>query len=318
LGQTTFADVSGLAEASDDDLLEALRVAGEAANVTTLKHVRPQVEINPAEDVAQRTPCKDFETYRPIFDQVQAELAAGTREMVKHHDDFDPKPGDIFVVFGQKVLVAEIGKRFTTEYNRSDRRLRVIYDNGTESDLRLRSLQRALNRDPASRQVLPPATTKPLPLFAAEIAEDDTESGTVYVVRSLSSHPFIAEHRELVHKIGVTGQDVKKRLAGAKKDPTFLLADVELVGSYKLANINRSKLEALLHQFFAEARIDVELSDRFAEKVEPREWFLVPLQCIEQAMDLITTGRIENCIYDRDTASIIVEPGLGSDRGGRP
>jgi hypothetical protein len=127
----------------------------------------------------------------------------------------------------------------------------------------------------------------------------------VYVVRSLSSHPFIAAHRELIHKIGVTGQDVKKRLAGAKKDPTFLRADVEVVGSYKLANIHRGKLEALLHQFFADARIDVELNDRFAEKVEPREWFLVPLQCIQQAIALLASGAIDRCVYDRDQASIL-------------
>ena len=118
-------------------------------------------------------------------------------------------------------------------------------------------------------------------------------------------HPFIAEHRELVHKIGVTGQDIKKRLAGAKKDPTFLLADVELVGSYKLANINRSKLEGILHQFFSHTRIDLDLKDRFAEKIEPREWFLVPLHCIQKAIELLTTGDIERCSYDRDSATII-------------
>ena len=97
---------------------------------------------------------------------------------------------------------------------------------------------------------------------------------------------------------------MKKRLAGAKKDPTFLLADVELVGSYKLANINRTKLEGLLHTFFADARIDLELTDRFTEKVEPREWFLVPLPCIQKAMELLASGAIEHSTYDRASASI--------------
>lgn len=301
------ADSGPLAEASDDDVLAALgvdRLADDAADVTRLEHVRPRAEVKAAEEVAQRTPCPDFAAYKATFEQVQRELDAKTRKTVKHHDDFDPEPGDLFIVAGQKVLIAEAGPRFTTDYDRADRRLRVIYDNGTESDLLLRSLQRALNRDPASRQILPP-DTQGMPLFADQIDAEDAESGAVYVVRSLSTHPFIAEHRELIHKIGVTGQDVKKRLAAAKKDPTFLLADVELVASYKLANINRSKLEGLLHTFFADARIDLELNDRFAEKVEPREWFLVPLQCIAKAMELLASGVIEHCTYDRGSAAIL-------------
>jgi len=307
LAAAAAANSSGLADASDDDVLAALgvdRSADDAADVTRLEHVRPRAEVKAAEEVAQRTPCRDFAAYKAIFEEVQRGLDAGTRKTIKHRDDFDPEPGDLFIVAGQKVLIAEAGPRFTTEYDRIDRRLRVIYDNGTESDLLLRSLQRALNRDPASRHILPPEA-KGMPLFADQIDAEDAESGAVYVVRSLSSHPFIAAHRELIHKIGVTGQDVKKRLAGAKKDPTFLRADVEVVGSYKLANIHRGKLESLLHQFFADARIDVELNDRFAEKVEPREWFLVPLQCIQQAIALLASGTIDRCVYDRDQAAIL-------------
>jgi len=307
LAAAAAANSSGLADASDDDVLAALgvdRSADDAADVTRLEHVRPRAEVKAAEEVAQRTPCREFAAYKAIFEEVQRGLDAGTRKTIKHRDDFDPEPGDLFIVAGQKVLIAEAGPRFTTEYDRIDRRLRVIYDNGTESDLLLRSLQRALNRDPASRHILPPEATG-MPLFADQIDAEDAESGAVYVVRSLSSHPFIAAHRELIHKIGVTGQDVKKRLAGAKKDPTFLRADVEVVGSYKLANIHRGKLESLLHQFFADARIDVELNDRFAEKVEPREWFLVPLQCIQQAIALLASGTIDRCVYDRDQAAIL-------------
>lgn len=306
LAGATAADLPSLAEASDDDVLAALgvdRPAADDSDVTRLRHVRPRAEVHAAEEIAQRTPCQNFADFQAIFAQVQRELDAGIRTTIKHQDDFDPAAGDLFIVSGQKVLIAEVGQRFTTEYDRTDRRLRVIYDNGTESDLLLRSLQRALNRDPASRQILPPAA-QGMPLFADQIDAEDAESGAVYVVRSLSTHPFIAEHRELIHKIGVTGQDLKRRLANAKKDPTFLLADVELVGSYKLANINRTKLEGLLHQFFAAARIDLELQDRFAEKVAPQEWFLVPLQCIQTAMDLLAGGGIDRCIYDRDSACI--------------
>lgn len=294
-------------DATDDELLEALGVdaapAGED-DVTNLTHVRPRAEVNAAEEVAQRTPCVDFEKFKPIFEQVQQELDSGLRKTSKHQEIFNPDVGEMFIVYGQKALIAERKEKFTNEHKRMDRRLRVIYDNGTESNLLLRSLQRALIGDPAGRQILPPES-KGLPLFADQIDEEDAQSGHVYVVRSLSQHPYIAEHRKLIHKIGVTGQDIKKRIAGAKKDPTFLLADVELVESYKLANINRSKLERLLHQFFAEARIDMELNDRFDEKVEPREWFLVPLPNIRQAIEMMMSGEIERFRYDRSTASVV-------------
>lgn len=295
-------------EASDDELLEALGIdatPSEEDDVTKLKHVRSRAEVSAAEEVAQRIPCQDFDQFKPVFEQAQCDLKDGTRKTVKHQDDFDPDVGDMFIVSGQKVLIAEMGSKFTTEYSRSDRRLRVVYDNGTESpNLLLRSLQRALNRDTASRQILPPDNAS-LPLFADQIDDEDAQSGHIYVVRSKSDDPFIAEHRELIHKIGVTGQDIKRRIANAKKDPTFLLADVELVASYKLANINRSKLEKLLHQFFADARIDVQLSDRFADKVEPREWFLVPLSVIREAVDLLISGAIEGSRYDKEAAQIV-------------
>jgi hypothetical protein len=74
------------------------------------------------------------------------------------------------------------------------------------------------------------------PLFGDELEPDDIVSGTIYVLRSLSKHPFVAEHRELIHKIGVTGGAVESRIANAVHDATYLLADVEVVMTYKNAN----------------------------------------------------------------------------------
>ena len=181
------------------------------------------------------------------------------------------------------------GREFVSDYGRPDRRLRVVYDNGTESDLLLRSLQRALYKDKASRRIYRPGFG---PLFSSECEEEgDLATGYIYVLRSKSDHPFIAEHRSVIHKIGVTGGDVKSRIANAKKDPTYLLADVEIVATYKLANVNRKALEALLHKFLA-ARLDLELKDRFGSQVEPREWFLVPLAVIDEAIQRSRMGRL--------------------------
>jgi hypothetical protein len=135
-------------------------------------------------------------------------------------------------------------------------------------------------------------------------AEDDVQTGYIYVLRSQSDDPFIAEHRSIVHKIGVTGGDVKKRVANAKKDPTYLLADVDIVATFKLANIDRVKLEALLHKFFDGARLDVQLQDRFGIPVQPREWFFLPLGAIEEAIAKIQAGILHQFQYDPQTASL--------------
>jgi hypothetical protein len=178
----------------------------------------------------------------------------------------------------------------------------VVYDNGTESDLLVRSLQRALNKDKASRRITDPELG---PLFSDEEEEDDLPTGYIYVLRSKSDHPFVAKNRSVIHKIGVTGGDVKTRVANAKKDPTYLLADVEVVTTYKLSNINRKRLEALFHKFFGSARLDLELKDRFGGQVEPREWFLVPLKAIEEAIERLKRGSIGNYQYDAVTARIV-------------
>jgi hypothetical protein len=131
-----------------------------------------------------------------------------------------------------------------------------------------------------------------------------TESGTIYVLRSKSDHPLIVAHRDVIHKIGVTGGRLETRFVRAGLDPTFLFADVEVVATYKLNDINRSKLEALLHRFFNAARLDLEIADRFGNPVKPREWFLVPLPVIDKVVERIRDLTIVDYEYDPGTASL--------------
>jgi hypothetical protein len=247
-----------------------------------------------------------------VAEAVQADIESGrqTTEAFKTSNRSKIDKGDWFIVDGHKALVAKVDDWFTPEHGERDRRLRVIYDNGTESDLLLRSLRRALNKDENSRRIVPPQPASADddsdfgPLFSDAAAADDLASGTIYVARSLSDDPFIQENREVLHKIGVTSGDPNTRVAGAKKAPTFLLAAAELVATYKLANINHKALEATLHKFFAKARLDVALADRFGEKVHPREWFLVPLPVIAEVVDRIKDGSISNFRYNAETAAL--------------
>jgi hypothetical protein len=204
---------------TDEELLASLGVkVAPAEDLTQLVHVRSREEIKAAEEIAQRNPCEDFGEFQPIFEKVQRELEAGQRHTLKYQDNAEVKKGDLFILDGQKVIVADLADPFVSDYGRPDRRLRVVYDNGTESDLLVRSLQRALNKDKASRRITDPDLG---PLFSDEEEEDDLPTGYVYVLRSKSEQPFVAKNRSVIHKIGVTGGDVKARVANAKKDPTY-------------------------------------------------------------------------------------------------
>ncbi|WP_298439415.1 GIY-YIG nuclease family protein [Geobacter sp.] len=288
----------------DDELLAELEGAAGSSEITELRHVRTSAEKRAAEEIANRTVCEDFEHFKPLFEKVKGELKSGMRQTRSFHiramDEI--QRGTFFIVGGQIAYVAEVGEEFTTKYERRDSRLRVIYDNGTESNVLQRSLQRALHRDAEARLITDPNVG---PLFSETWEEDDIESGTIYVLRSLSSHPFIAEHRELIHKIGVTGGRVESRVANASHDATYLLADVEVIASYKLAGINRTKLENLFHRIFAPAQLDLTIHDRFGNPVRPREWFLVPLHVIDEAVQRIREGSISTMIYDPKTARLV-------------
>lgn len=296
-------DISIHQEPTDEELLSALGGdAEEQDELTRLVHVRSREEIKAAEEIARRNPCEDFADFKPIFDEIQSDLETDRRETLKYENDSKIRKGDLFILDGQTVLVAEEGEPFRSNYDRDDWRLRVIYANGTESDLLMRSLQRALNRDKTSRRIVDTSLGS---LFAAVEEDGDLATGYIYVLRSKSDHPFISEHRTVVHKIGVTGGDVKARIANAKNDPTYLLSEVEIVQTFKLSNINAKRLEALIHKFFARARLVLTMKDRFGVDVESKEWFLVPLPVIEEAIDRISDGTIGNFRYDSVSASVV-------------
>lgn len=296
----------GAAEEAPKDaaaLLAELGIEPVAENdITSLRHVRPTAERKAAEEIANRSRCEDFETFKPLFEKVRRELDGGVRQTRPFEVKAEIDVGRFFIVSGQMTYVAEKGEEFTQEYGDRDARLRVIYDNGTESNVLMRSLQRALNKDEAGRRITEPAAG---PLFADTSEDTDIESGTIYVLRSNSKISYVAENRDLIHKIGVTGGKVETRISAAKNDPTYLLSDVEIVATYELYNINRVRLEALLHRFLTPARLDLELPDRFGKLIRPREWYLIPLSVIDEVVAAIQDGSIDALSYDPATASLI-------------
>lgn len=294
------------AAVDDDALLAELGVAAPAADdITVLRHVRAHAEIQAAEDIANRTPCADFAQFQPLFDDVAAGLRQGCWMTKPFGKNASIELGDFFVLGGVPTYVAAVGDTYKTPNAETNARLRVIYANGTESDLLLRSLQRALYKDSEGRTGSRLVKVDAGPLFGDTAEPDDIESGTIYVLRSRSTQPFIAEHRELIHKIGVTGGKVATRIANAGHDATYLLAAVDVVAEYTLHNIQRTHMEALFHRLFAAARLDLTITDRFGTPVQPKEWFVVPLPVIDEAVKRITDGTIVDYAYDPATASLI-------------
>jgi hypothetical protein len=302
LADTTSALLASVPDDLDDDaLLAELGVEVARSPLTELKHVRSTAEKKAADEVANRERCEDFSKFKPLFEMVQKELDTGLRETRPFEMKAEIEKGRFFIVGGQKAYVAEKGETITNEQGRTDARLRVIFDNGTESNMLMRSLQRALNKDDAGRRITDPSAG---PLFSDQTIDGDEASGIIYVLRSKSDHPLVTENRELVHKIGVTNMRLEKRIAGAHLQPTFLMSNVEVVATYELYNIKRSKLENLIHRIFEPARLEIEIMDRFGRPVVPREWFLVPLFVINDAVEKIRDGTITSYRYDPHAAEL--------------
>lgn len=286
---------------TDEELLAVLS-EGRDESLTELRHVRSHVEIQAAEEIANRTRCKDFERFKPLFDEVAQDLRIGRRLSGAFGGDASVEEGDWFILDGLTAYVADVGERIRAPNGEWDARLRVVFSNRTESNLLMRSLKRALYGDKQSRRISEPVMDG---LFSDAVTSEDQESGTIYVLRSQSEDAYIEANRQLIHKIGVTGGRVETRIANAEHEATYLLAPVEVVATYKLMNINRARLESLLHRFFAPARLEVTIHDRFGNPVEPREWFLVPLAAINEAVQRIQDGSITNYTYDPEQASLV-------------
>jgi len=287
---------------NDNELLAELEGIGVKPELSDLKHVRSTSEIKAAEEIANREKCQDFDAFKPLFLKAKKEMKEGTRQTRPFGKEVSVEIGNFFILKGQLVFVAEVGEEVKASYGANDARLRVIFDNGTESNLLRRSLQRALYKDEAGRRVTDPDLG---PLFSDNPQDEDIESGTIYVLRSLSDHPYVVQNQKLMHKIGVTGGKIETRINNAENEATYLLAGVEVVASYKLFGINRKKLENLFHKLFSPAQLDLVIHDRFGHPVKPQEWFLVPLQVIDEAVKRIRDSSITEYTYETKSASLV-------------
>lgn len=264
-------------------------------DIFTLKHVPKEMP----EYVAQRQKCEDFDKFEPMFKQCHQDLKEEKRRIIPFAREQQIKKGMFYVLKGILLYVAEMGKKERVK-GKLNARLRVIFDNGTESNMLLRSLSAELYKD--GRRVTE-HHDKLLDGFY-NVTNEDEEAGFIYVVRSLSEDEKIRSIPNL-YKIGFTRKSVKSRLKDVANDPTFLLADVSLEKAYKCYNMNSQLLEQKLHAFFGEVCLNIDIYDKPGRRHTPREWFMAPLEAIEQAIHLFLSGEITDFVYDVDREMIL-------------
>jgi len=280
----------------DDAFLDSLEA--ESPDIFTIKHIPLAKDIEAPDYVAQRKPCTDFHVFEAQFQSCQQELKAGKRRILPFAKEQHIEVGMFYVLRGLLLLVTEVGER--VEKNRKwNARLRCIFENGTESDMLLRSLARELYKD--GRRV---TELDENALNAMLVTDDDKAAGFIYVLRSLSEHPDIKTVPNL-YKIGLARRSIETRIQNAANEPTYLMAPVALVSTFQCYNVNLPKLENLLHRFFDHATAKVQVTDAQGNYHTPQEWFSVPIETIETAVRLLISGEIVNYHYDLTTGQVV-------------
>lgn len=274
-----------------DDLDDLL---GDEAGILDVSGLPAIKRPESAESVAQRVKAKDFEQFEPLFKAKHAELADGTFELKPFTGMDLIREGVFFVLNGVMCFVAEVGEKVDLVIggeSRKKQRLRLVFENGTESAMYDKSLQTRMYE--TQGQVLARTGHD-----ASDILDADVESGHIYVLQSLSTDPLIANIKDL-HKIGFSTTSVEQRVKSAAVSPTYLMAAVKIVADYRVYNLKASALENLLHRVFAEVRLDLTQIDRKGKQYDPSEWFIVPRDVINEAIAMIMSGEIAEYEYDK-------------------
>lgn len=287
------------APASLDELLDGddLGLLDDGSGILDTSGLPVRAQRIDPDEVAQRVKVQDFGQFEPLFLQKHDELRSGVAKLVPFSGEPTIQPGAFFVMSGVMLFVAEVGEEQSVPgvRTRYKRRTRTVFENGTESNLFRRSLAGQLYEHEGYALV---------EAGYSEILADDVETGYVYVLRSLSDDPQIAAIEDL-YKIGFSRGPVEKRVANAEREPTYLMAPVEIVASYRTYNLKTSALEHLLHRIFSDMRLRVSQVGKDGRIYEPSEWYSVPLPVIDQAIELITSGGIVEYEYHAGARELV-------------
>ncbi len=278
----------------DDPLLEISNREAELFDIP--KDMRKAMKKNKAEYVAQHKLCENFDEYRPLFQQVHQDLRQGKRSLIKISKTINLLPGHYYIVDGQMLLLEMIGEKKQSSNSLPDGRTRCIYENGTESDILLQTLRKNVVSNGYAVTELQEESEKRF-FVNADLTDHDKVTGYIYILSSLSDNPAIKNQKDL-YKIGFSTNTVEERVANAAHEPTYLMAPVKIVASYKVVNLNSQKFEDLIHQILKVVRFHVSVVDDKGISHEPQEWFVVPLDVVNVIIKKIMDGSIAGYTYN--------------------
>lgn len=298
-------EIKSIEDVLENDVLGLLdSQAAEEADPNEIFVLRNVPKVPKMPDyIAKRKACAEFAQFEPLFKKCQSDLSARIKVTQPFNSERQIEPGAMFISQGMLVYVANQGKWEKKNFGNVNARLYCVFENGTESTLLLRSLAAALWKDKTSRQVID-ADQMEIVRAPTQLSKDDKATGYIYVLRSLSEDPKISSISDL-YKIGYSTEPARQRIQNAELEATYLMADVIPVAEFKTFNLNPQKLELLLHRFFAETCLNLDIFDADGKRYTPREWFIVPLHVIEQAIGYLISGEIVEFRYDPGTQEIV-------------
>lgn len=268
----------------NDPLLADIEDGGDLGLFDIPEYMRQRLEARKeAEYIGKRRPCEDFDKYADRFREIQHGLKSGKYRLVKFSEP-NLKVGRFFVEQGVIGYLAAFEDEGKNNLGRVDGRTRVIYENGSEADIKFRTITKNLSVDGYSIMDCSEMSPEEFEQYFT-ITDKDVESGIIYVLRSKSTRPEIVALKDL-YKIGFTVTSVESRIANAKNEPTYLCADVEVVATWKVYNVKSSTFEALIHKLFASVQLQVTVDGQ-----QPKEWFIVPFKVIEESINAIISGK---------------------------
>ncbi len=269
-------------------------------DIFTLKHVSATGTKKADPDfVANRKICEDFEKYEPLLQACQGDLREGTRRLAPSLES-QLHEGMFCVLDGILLYIAKIFPPKRGNSGKINRRTLLVFENGTKSNMLLRSLGKRLKDD--GKMVTAKSGEELNGL--GQITDEDEATGFIYILKSKSEDDRIKSIKDL-YKIGFSKTEVKERIKNAENEPTYLMAPVTLMSVFKCYNMNPHTLEQLLHKFFGKSCLDIEIEGKDGRKHTPREWFVAPLEIIEKSIELILTGEIVNYRYDYESEMIV-------------
>lgn len=299
-------EINTINDVLEDDVLGLLDggLSGDSdpTDIFTMKNVPKSIEM--PDHIAKRKPCDAFEEFEPLFKRYHADLSSGEKITRKFESEKQIAVGEMLLLQGMLVYVANVGEKEKRNFGNVNARLYCVFENGTESNMLLRSLAAALWKDEHSRQIVDAKQSQMFDGEKKNVEKNDEPTGYIYVLRSLSEDPKIKEIDNL-YKIGFSGQPTKQRIQSAAQEPTYLMAGVAVVSEFQTYNLNPQKLELLLHTFFAESCLNIDIFDKGGVRYTPREWFVVPLHIIEIALKFLISGEIVHYRYDSRKQEIL-------------